>query len=414
MMAGDFAGVVMPWFFIVLFATVGRAFHSVNKFQIELQEKDGRVFARLLQYFIRRPEWLHGTVRTGNVFCIAWFTLAMTAAYLAALPPDLSSLAAAGWGALMIVLVVLLVNMAQHVVAALLVVPGANRVLAAVAFPFACCAVLLSPLTYLAQNLYRFWSRRMYGVAPATPLWPAPPTVPAPLRATDAPASIAESVLQHAMALKHVRIRDCMIPRTEITAVEVDESVDMLRAKFAASGFSRIIVYRNTIDDVVGYCSAAALLHVPQRIADAVIPVLTAPETTTANDLMLRFLDEQKNLAVVMDEFGGTAGIVSMEDLIAEIFGEPLDERDDALHEQKIDDRTYLFSARLEVAYLNGKFDLGLPQGDYDTLGGLILSYAAEFPKAGDAVAVPPFTFLVLTMDENRLGAIWLTRHRDA
>jgi CBS domain containing-hemolysin-like protein len=147
----------------------------------------------------------------------------------------------------------------------------------------------------------------------------------------------------------------------------------------------------------------------PALIQDILTPIIIVAETTLANDLMVRFITERKSLAVVVDEFGGTSGIVSMEDVIEEIFGEIEDEHDEEdqlLVEQKLYENTYLISARLEIDYLNDTYHWGLPTGEYETLGGLILAYAEDFPKQGQTIHVPPFTFIIQTTGQNRIKTV--------
>jgi len=180
-----------------------------------------------------------------------------------------------------------------------------------------------------------------------------------------------------------------------------------LKNSFVDSGHSKILIYKETIDDLIGYCHSAALFKKPSRIDEIMTPVIITQETAMANELMVQLIKERKSIAVVVDEFGGTSGMVSMEDLMEEIFGEIEDEHDsDDLVEMKVDDRTFVFSARLEVDYLNDSFGLNLPIGEYETLGGLILSYTEVFPKQGDTVTVIPFTFVILKTDKRRIDTV--------
>jgi CBS domain containing-hemolysin-like protein len=170
-----------------------------------------------------------------------------------------------------------------------------------------------------------------------------------------------------------------------------------------------VIIYKKTIDEVLGYCHSSSLFKKPGLIQDILTPIIIVPETMLANELMLRFINERKSLAVVVDEFGGTSGIVSMEDVIEEIFGEIEDEYDEEdllLVEQKLYDNAFLISARLEVDYLNETYGWGLPTGEYETLGGLILAYAEDFPKQGQVIHVPPFTFIIQTTGQNRIKTV--------
>jgi CBS domain containing-hemolysin-like protein len=198
-----------------------------------------------------------------------------------------------------------------------------------------------------------------------------------------------------------------MIPRNEITAIDLDEGLDKLQRVFIESGHSKIIIYRKTLDDIIGYCHSSALFTSPAKIEDILTPVTTVHETSLASDLMRRFIDEKKSLAVVMDEFGGTSGIVSREDVIEEIFGEIEDEYDeDDMIEQQLDAATFLLSARLEIDYLNEKYTWKLPIGEYETLGGLILAYTEDLPHEGDVVSITPYTFTIQVTQGHRIDVV--------
>jgi CBS domain containing-hemolysin-like protein len=220
-----------------------------------------------------------------------------------------------------------------------------------------------------------------------------------------------ERMFINALDFKDVRIRDCMIPRTEITAVALDDEIEDLRQAFISSGHSKIIVYRESIDDVAGYCHSLALFRKPKEISSIVTPMLIVPEAMPASDLMLRFLEERKSLALVVDEFGGTSGLVSVEDVVEQIFGEIQDEYDSTEDwtERKVDDNTYLFSARHEVDYLNEKYDWNLPEGDYDTLAGMLIHIHGDLPKVNDFIELTPYTFKVISMQDTRIELVRLT-----
>nr|HAD51067.1 hemolysin [Algoriphagus sp.] len=178
---------------------------------------------------------------------------------------------------------------------------------------------------------------------------------------------------------------------------------------FAESGHSKIIVYRETIDDVIGYCHQLELFKKPKTIEEILTPIIIAPESALANELLIQFIQERKSLALVVDEFGGTSGIVSMEDIIEEIFGEIEDEYDsDDLIEQKIGDQEYLLSARHEIDYLNDKYDWDLPIGDFETISGLILSHTENLPKKGESVTIEAYTFTVVSRQDHRIDSVRL------
>lgn len=230
------------------------------------------------------------------------------------------------------------------------------------------------------------------------------------IKPENANLQLDEKILQNALEFKTVKIRECMIPRNEITAIDIHAGLEKLQQSFVESGHSKIIIYKNTIDDIIGYCHSSSLFTMPATIEAILTPVITVHETSLASELMRRFLNEKKSLAVVMDEFGGTSGIVSREDVIEEIFGEIEDEYDeDDLVEQKIDDYNYLLSARLEIDYLNEKYHWELPIGEYETLGGLILAFTEDLPVKGEKIVIPPYAFTIQATHDNRIDTVKVT-----
>lgn len=224
---------------------------------------------------------------------------------------------------------------------------------------------------------------------------------------------VDEQMIRNALEFKDVRLRDCMIPRTEITGIDVDDPIEKLQEDFVKSGHSKIVVYRESVDNVIGYCHMLSMFKKPKEIAAITSPILMVPEAMPAGDLLMRFLEERKNLAVVVDEFGGTAGLVSIEDIIEQIFGEIQDEYDSTEDwvEREVGENQVLLSARHEIDYLNEKYNWKLPEGDYDTLGGLIIDLYEDIPEVGEVIELPPYTFRIEAAQDNRIDTILVTVH---
>ena len=226
------------------------------------------------------------------------------------------------------------------------------------------------------------------------------------------PDSIEEEVkiFQNALEFPDLKVRDCMVPRTEIKAVEYNCSTDELMQMFIESGNSKIIVYKEDIDHIEGYIHSSEMFRSPKDWRDNIRPLAFVPETMQAQKLMQMFLQHKKSLGVVVDEFGGTSGIVSLEDIVEEIFGDIQDEHDNNnLVAYQTKDGDYVISARMEVDEINDKFQLSLPESDdYMTLGGLILNYYQSFPKPNDIVKVGKFTFKILKTSTTKIELVSL------
>jgi len=217
-------------------------------------------------------------------------------------------------------------------------------------------------------------------------------------------------IFQNALEFQDTKVRDCMIPRTEINAVDTNSTLEELRQKFIESGNSKIIVYDEDIDHIVGYIHSSELFRSPDDWRKNVRTMPFVPETMAAQKLMKILLQQKKSIGVVVDEFGGTSGIVSLEDIVEEIFGDIEDEHDSAKYiAKKTDDGEYVLSARLEIDKVNELFDLDLPESDeYMTVGGLILYEYQSFPKVNEVVNINHFQFKILKNTSTKIELVKL------
>ncbi len=217
-------------------------------------------------------------------------------------------------------------------------------------------------------------------------------------------------IFQKTLVFSKVRIRDCMIPRTEIEAIHINAGIEELRNKFISTGYSKIIVYRNTIDNIVGYVNSKELFKHPSTIKEKLNPVTFVPETMPASKLLHEFMQFHRSIAVVVDEYGGTSGMVTLEDIMEEIFGEIEDEHDtDDLTERQIKPNEYIFSSRLEIEYLNTKYGLKFPESEhYDTLAGFILYHYQNLPKPNMMIEIEDYSFKILRVSNTRIELVHL------
>lgn len=218
-------------------------------------------------------------------------------------------------------------------------------------------------------------------------------------------------ILQNALDFKDLKARDCQVPRNELVTLNIDESIETLRQQFIDTGLSKVLVFRETVDNIIGYVHSSELFNKPDSIKTIIRPVSIVPEPMPANEVLEQLIKQKRNLAVVVDEFGGTSGIVTIEDIVEELFGEIEDEHDlDELTEIRISDNEYKLSARLEIDYLNHKYGLSLPENDeYETLGGMIVHYLEDIPKKNSNVLIEKFVLTVLSVTDTKIEEVKLS-----
>lgn len=217
-------------------------------------------------------------------------------------------------------------------------------------------------------------------------------------------------IFQNALEFSEVKAREIMVPRTEIMAVELHESIKNLNTIFRETGYSKVLIYKESIDDILGYVHSFELFKKPKTIKSIILPVEFVPETMLIKDILNNLTKKRKSVAVVLDEYGGTSGILTVEDIVEELFGEIEDEHDTVeLHEKKIDDVNFELSARLEVDYVNETYKLNLPEGEnYETVGGLIVNHTEEIPLKGDKVTIGNLKFTILEVSNTKIDLVHL------
>ncbi len=218
---------------------------------------------------------------------------------------------------------------------------------------------------------------------------------------------IDREMFENAMEFNETKVREFMVPRTELHALQMDCTIDQLIDEFIDTGHSKILIYQENLDMVIGFVHSSSLFQQPKEIGEVLQPIMTVPETMSADVLWTEFTNNRKTIALVVDEFGGTAGLVTIEDLVEEVFGEIEDEYDEPEEEEllakRIDENTWLLSARHEVDDLNEEYHLGLPEGDYTTLGGLVIALAEDIPDTKAVIEGEGFRFLVVDASDNKI-----------
>jgi putative hemolysin len=217
-------------------------------------------------------------------------------------------------------------------------------------------------------------------------------------------------IFQNALEFQKVKAREIMVPRTEILAIEIHETVSKLRESFINSGFSKILVYKTSLDDIIGHVNAFELFKKPKTIKSILLPVEIVPESMMINDVLNSLMKKRKSIAVVVDEYGGTSGMITVEDVVEELFGEIEDEHDvQELTDQIISEKEFKFSARLEIDYLNEEYNLNIPKEEaYETLGGFIIDHTENIPEKGEVLVILDYEITILGVSSSKIEEIHL------
>lgn len=402
--------------FSAFFSGMEIAFVSVDKLRFEMEREDG-LASRILAYFFRNSNNFISTMLVGNNIALVIYGILMAQIINAYL---LRGLISNDFIEVLVQTIIstLIILVTGEFLPKTLFKINPNLVLKVCAFPLMICYVILYPVSQLSSGLsYLFL--RLFGMKinkeaseKAFGKVDLDYFVQSSIdNAEDEEELDAEvKIFQNALDFSSIKIRDCIVPRTEVVAVDRTASMEDLKSLFVESGISKIIVYDGNIDNVVGYIHSSEMFRNPKDWHDNVKEVPIVPETMAAHKLMKLFMQQKKSLAVVVDEFGGTSGIVSLEDLVEEIFGDIEDEHDNTSYVCKqIADDEYVLSGRLEIGKVNETFNLDLPEeDDYLTVGGLILNRYQSFPKLHEVVAVDKFQFKIIKVTATKIELVRL------
>lgn len=402
--------------FSAFFSGMEIAFVSVDKLRFEMERKEG-VTSRILSYFFRNSNNFISTMLVGNNIALVIYGILMAQIINEYL---LGGVIANDFVEVLVQTVIstLIILVTGEFLPKTLFKINPNLVLKVCAFPLMICYVILYPVSQLSSGLsYLFLrlfgmkinkeaSERAFGKVDLDYFVQSSID-----NAEDEEELDAEvKIFQNALDFSSIKIRDCIVPRTEVVAVDRTASMEDLKSLFVESGISKIIVYDGNIDNVVGYIHSSEMFRNPADWRNNVKDVPIVPETMAAHKLMKLFMQQKKSLAVVVDEFGGMSGIVSLEDLVEEIFGDIEDEHDNTSYVCKqIAEDEYVLSGRLEIGKVNETFNLDLPEeDDYLTVGGLILNRYQSFPKLHEVVTVDKFQFKIIKVTATKIELVRL------
>lgn len=402
--------------FSAFFSGMEIAFVSVDKLRFEMERKAG-VTSSIISYFLRNPNNFISTMLVGNNIALVIYGILMAQII------EVNLLAGIISNHFVMVLVqtvisTLIILVTGEFLPKTLFKINPNLMLKVFAVPLFVCYVILFPISKLASGLsYLFL--RLLGMkvnkeasAKAFGKVDLDYFIQTSIENADSEEELDAEVkiFQNALDFSNIKIRDCIVPRTEVVAVDLTTTLEDLKNLFVESGISKIIVYDGNIDNVVGYIHSSEMFRNPVDWRNNVKDVPIVPETMAAHKLMKLFMQQKKTIAVVVDEFGGTAGIVSLEDLVEEIFGDIEDEHDNTSYVCKqIGEHEYVLSARLEIEKVNETFGLDLPESDdYLTVGGLILNRYQSFPKLHEVIEVDNYQFKIIKVTATKIELVRL------
>ena len=389
------------------------AFTNKNRLKLEIDRKQSRLFDRIAEVFSTHPGQYITTILVGNNIALVVYSLAMSQLLRMVY-------GACGWEHLAqngsvaadtAISTVIIIFFAEFLPKSVFK-NNPNfyyRVLAPVIYFF---YIILYPVarftTLLSHGILRLAGRRVEekNITPSFNLEDLAALLDANVSEQHAEPDHEFKLFQNALEFADLRVRDCMVPRVDVEAVDLDSTtIEQLTARFVDSKFSRIFVWRESIDNIVGYVNSKSLFTCPQRISDVMMEVNFVPETMPLQHMLENFIKHRLNIAVVIDEFGGTAGIISLEDVLEQIFGEIEDEHDvPELIEKQVGVDEYVFSCRLEVKYLNEKYDLGIEESrEYDTLAGFIIYNYDGIPSSGETVVIGNLQLRILRTTRSRI-----------
>ncbi len=408
--------IIIVMIFSSFFSGMEIAFVASNKLRIELDKKQGQFGSKLIGFFTENPGQYFATMLIGNNIALVIFGLIISRLLSPVLMPLLQS-----------DLAVIIVNTVISTALILLMseflpktvfMISPNFFLNILSLPAMFFYVIFYPVSKLTLTVSNLFLRLFFGINGnkkdqenlVFSKVDFSNFLNEDRQSTGSAEPLKENIriFRNALDFSNVKLRECMVPRTEIVAIEAGSKVQDLKERFIQTGHSRILVYQNTIDNIIGYFELKDMFKDPPDIMSCVRKLAIVPETMTANKLLKLFFDEKMNVALVVDEFGGTSGMVTIEDVLEEIVGDIEDEHDYyELTEKEIAPGEFVFSGRLEIDYLNETYNLDLPEeDDYETLAGLILYHNGSIPVVNETINIGKFVFRVIKVTATRIELV--------
>ncbi len=394
------------------------AFIAANKLRMELDRNKNTVSAKVISIFSRSPGYYISTMLVGNNIALVVYGILMAKLLepSIAIWIDTESLILA----IQTIISTILILVTAEFIPKTLFRINPNMALNLFALPVMFFYILFYPITsftiFLSKNFIRKVFKTDITEEQETLAFGKVDLDHLVQEGHDA-QTIADDdlhdikIFRNALDFSKVKLRECIVPRNEIEAMEINGEIANLTQRFIETGYSRILIYKDSIDNIVGFIHSSVIFKNPQSIKAGLSQIIIVPDTMPAHKLLKLFTRENKSVAVVVDEFGGTSGMVTIEDIMEEIFGEIEDEHDDIdLEEQKISDTEYIFSGRLEIDYLNDKYELNLPESEnFETLNGFLLFTHESIPKYNETIRIENFNFKILEVTNTRVVKIRLT-----
>lgn len=387
-------------------------FYSANRFGIELKKKQGRHSAILLSRFIENPQLFLSTTLIGFTLFLVSFVLLFSEVTkplwnLISLQNDIARLL------LDILLATFIVLVFAEFIPRAIFRANSNSLLVRLVWVINFFYQMLQPIGQLFIGLSDWVLKYLFNVriSESKQVFPAGSldTLFQPNAENDEPAKLDTELFDNALNFHNTKVRQCLVPRKEIIGVDIKCPIHKLREKFIDTKLSKLIVYENNIDQILGYVHQLDMFKNPQDLQSILLPIPAVPESMSAIDLITRFTRERKSIAWVVDEFGGTAGIVTMEDVLEEIFGEIHDEYDsEEFVEKRLSENEYIFSGRLELDHICEKYELEFPNNESETLSGYIINHYEAIPQQKERIIIDDYEFDIMSVTDTRIEMVKL------